>query len=50
MVGVFKNEEIKDYYTNWKTLMFENKKFHDEHENGIKHLHAMNKLMVKKIG
>lgn len=22
MVGVFKNEEIKDYYTNWKTLMF----------------------------
>ncbi len=50
MVGVFKNEEIKDYYTNWKTLMFENKKFHDEHENGIKHLHAMNKLVVKKIG
>ena len=46
----FKNEEIKDYYTNWKTLMFENKKFHDEHENGIKHLHAMNKLVVKKIG
>ena len=32
MVGVFKNEEIKDYYINWKTLMFENKKFHDEHE------------------
>ena len=27
MVGVFKNEEIKDYYTNWKTLMFENKNF-----------------------
>lgn len=50
MVGVFKNEEIKDYYINWKTLMFENKKFHDEHENGIKHLHAMNKLVVKKIG
>jgi tellurite methyltransferase len=49
MVGVFKNEEIKDY-SNWKTLMFENKKFHDEHENGIKHLHAMNKLVVKKIG
>ena len=50
MLGVFKNEEIKDYYINWKTLMFENKKFHDEHENGIKHLHAMNKLVVKKIG
>ncbi len=47
MVGVFKNEEIKDYYTNWKTLMFENKKFHDEHENGIKHLHAMNKMNIE---
>ena len=28
--------------------MFENKKFHDEHENGIKHLHAMNKISGKE--
>ena len=48
MVGVYKNEEIKDYYREWKIEMFENRKFRDVHENGIKHCHAMNKLIAKK--
>ncbi len=48
MVGVFKNGEIKEYYKDWKIKMFESKKFNDEHENGIKHCHAMNKIVVKK--
>lgn len=48
MVGVFKNGEIKEYYKDWKIKMFESKKFKDEHENGIKHCHAMNKIVVKK--
>lgn len=48
MIGVFKNEEIKDYYKDWRIEMFESKKFHDEHENGIKHYHAMNKIVVQK--
>ncbi len=46
---VFKNEEIKDYYKEWEIKMFESKKFSDEHENGIKHRHAMNMIVAKKI-
>ena len=49
MIGVFKNEEIKEYYNEWEIKLFESKKFSDEHENGIKHCHAMNKIVVKKI-
>ena len=49
MIGVFKNEEIKGYYKEWEMKMFESKKFNDEHENGIKHCHAMNKIVAKKV-
>ncbi len=49
MVGVFKNGEIKDYYSEWEIRMFESYKFNDEHENGIKHCHALNKIVAKKI-
>lgn len=49
MIGVFKNEEIKDYYKDWQIEMFESRKFNDEHENGIKHCHAMNKIVAKKL-
>lgn len=49
MVGVFKEEEIKEYYLDWELKMFESKKFCDEHENGVKHCHAMNKIVVMKL-
>lgn len=49
MVGVFQNEEIKKYYNDWEIKLFESKKFHDEHENGIKHCHALNKIVAQKI-
>lgn len=49
MIGVFKNEEIKGYYEDWEIKMFESKKFNDEHENGIKHCHAMNKIVARKV-
>ena len=49
MVGVFKNEEIKDYYSEWEIKLFESYKFNDEHDNGIKHCHALNKIVAKKI-
>ncbi len=49
MVGVFKKEEIKNYYLDWEIVMFESRKFTDEHENGIKHCHASNKLVAKKV-
>lgn len=49
MVGVFKNEEIKDYYNEWEFKMFEGYKFNDEHENGIRHCHALNKIVARKV-
>lgn len=49
MVGVFKEGEIKAYYSDWDIKMFETKKFNDKHENGIKHCHAMNKIVAKKV-
>lgn len=48
MIGVFKEKEIRDYYMDWDILMFERCKFNDEHIGGIKHRHAMNKLVAKK--
>lgn len=48
MIGAFHEGEIKEYYSDWKEIMFESKKFHDEHENGVKHYHAMNKLVAEK--
>ena len=49
MVGVFKEGEIKGYYQGWETAMFESRVFSDEHENGIRHTHAMNKIVAKKV-
>ena len=49
MVGVFKEGEIKGYYQGWETVMFESRVFSDEHENGIRHTHAMNKIVAKKV-
>lgn len=49
MIGVFRNEEIKEYYQGWQIIMFESRKFNDEHENGIRHCHAMNKIVAKKV-
>ncbi|MGL5439847.1 MAG: methyltransferase domain-containing protein [Paraclostridium sp.] len=48
MIGIFKEREIRDYYIDWDILMFESSKFNDEHIGGIKHRHAMNKLVAKK--
>ena len=49
MVGVFKNEEIKNYYSEWEIKMFVSYKFNDKHDNGIRHCHALNKIVTKKI-
>jgi len=48
MVGVFREGEIRDDYQGWETVMFESRQFTDQHENGIRHCHAMNKLVVQK--
>ena len=47
MIGVFREGEIKEYYSDWDIRMFETKKFNDQHENGVKHCHAMNKIVAR---
>lgn len=48
LVGVFKEGEVKGYYKDWTIKNYQSLKFEDEHEDNIKHKHAMNKLIVKK--
>jgi len=48
MIGVFQEGEIKEYYKEWIIEDFQSYVFEDEHENNIKHTHAINKLVVRK--
>lgn len=48
MIGVFKEGEIREYYKDWIIEDFQSYVFEDEHENDIRHTHAINKLVVKK--
>lgn len=47
MIGVFKDGEIKTYYTKWD-VEYKSYSFNDEHENGIKHTHTANKIIAQK--
>ncbi|SHI02760.1 Tellurite resistance protein TehB [Clostridium collagenovorans DSM 3089] len=49
LIGIFKEEEIKSYYDDWEIEMFESYIFEDEHENGLRHSHAINKIVARKI-
>ena len=48
MIGVFEENEIKAYYQDWSIIDFKAVVFQDEHENGLKHTHAMNKMIARK--
>lgn len=48
LIGIFKEGEIKEYYKDWVIEDFQTYVFEDEHENNIKHKHAINKLIVRK--
>lgn len=48
MIGVFQESEILEYYKDWIVEDFRSYVFEDEHENNIRHTHAINKLVVKK--
>lgn len=48
LIGVFKEGEIKNYYNDWQIQSFETYIFEDEHEGGIRHKHAINKIVAKK--
>ena len=48
-IGLAKDEEIKELYTDWEMLQFKSYVFEDEHPNVPKHLHASNKIVARRI-
>lgn len=47
-IGLAKDEEIKELYTDWDILQFKSYVFEDEHPNVPKHLHASNKIVARR--
>ncbi len=47
-VGLARDEEIKELYVDWEILQFKSYVFEDEHPGAPKHLHASNKIVVRK--
>lgn len=48
-IGLAKDEEIKELYSDWEILQFKSYVFEDEHPNVPKHLHASNKIVARRI-
>lgn len=48
-IGLAKDEEIKELYTDWDILQFKSYVFEDEHPNVPKHLHASNKIVARRV-
>lgn len=48
-IGLAKDEEIKELYTDWDVLQFKSYVFEDEHPNVPKHLHASNKIVARRM-
>ena len=48
-VGLAKDGEMKELYTDWEILQFKSYVFEDEHPNVPKHLHASNKIVARKV-
>ncbi len=48
-IGLAKDEEIKELYTDWEILQFKSYVFEDEHPNVPKHLHASNKIVARRM-
>ena len=46
--GIFKEDEIKEYYKDWKIKNFKSYIINDEHPNDLKHTHAINKIIAWK--
>ncbi len=47
-VGIFNEGELFSYYTDWKIILQKSFIDEDEHDGGIKHKHAINKIVAKK--
>ena len=48
-IGLAKDEEIRELYSDWEILQFKSYTFEDEHPGVPKHLHASNKIVARKI-
>ena len=48
-IGLAKDEEIIDLYKDWEVLQFKSYIFEDEHPGVPKHLHASNKIVVRRL-
>lgn len=48
-IGLAKDKEIKELYSDWEILQFKSYTFEDEHPGVPKHLHASNKIVAQKI-
>ena len=48
-IGLAKDEEINELYTDWEILQFKSYVFEDEHPNVPKHLHASNKIVARRV-
>lgn len=48
-IGLAKDEEIKELYTDWEIVQFKSYVFEDEHPNMPKHLHTSNKIVARKV-
>ena len=48
-IGLAKDGEIKELYSDWEIISFKSYVFEDEHPNVPKHLHASNKIVARRI-
>ena len=48
-IGLAYDGEFNELYTDWEILSFQSYTFEDEHPSVPKHLHAVNKIVAKKV-
>ncbi|MDE5700044.1 MAG: methyltransferase domain-containing protein [Lachnospiraceae bacterium] len=49
-IGLAKDGEIRELYSDWEILQFRSYTFEDEHPGVPKHLHTSNKIVARKKG
>lgn len=47
--GIFQEGELKKLYYDWSIEMYRSYKFEDEHDNNIRHCHAVNKIVARNL-
>jgi tellurite methyltransferase len=48
MRGIFREEELLEYYRDWFVERWEAYTLDDEHPGGVRHRHAVNKIVVRR--